>query len=191
MREDKPVKLRLATDEDPRVVFRTGGARLSAYLDYSVEDILKIEAPRPIQPTDYDTCWVAWLTNPDGSVAYPDLFGHLRILGVRIALDDFGSGYSSLNYVKDLPVDDLKIDKSFIDGLREDAVNDAIVRLIVDFAHTPGLKVTAEEVENDRQVSSLTAMGCDLAQGFYFSKPLPSEAARKLVTTNPLWRVPK
>jgi EAL domain-containing protein (putative c-di-GMP-specific phosphodiesterase class I) len=124
-------------------------------------------------------------------VAYPDLLGHLRILGVRIVLDDFGSGYSSLNYVKDLPVDDLKIDKSFIDGLGEDAVNDAIVRLIVDFAHTPGLKVTAEGVENDRQVSSLTAMGCDLAQGFYFSKPLPSEAARKLVTTNPLWRVPK
>ena len=56
-------------------------------------------------------------------------------------------------------------------------MNDAIVRLIVDFAHTLGLKVTAEGVENDRQVASLTAMRCDLAQGFYFSKPLPSEAA--------------
>jgi EAL domain-containing protein (putative c-di-GMP-specific phosphodiesterase class I) len=110
----------------------------------------------------------------------------LRSLGVRISLDDFGSGYSSLNYVKNLPVDGLKIDKSFIDGLGEDAVNDAIVRLIVDFAHTLGLKVTAEGVENDRQVASLTAMGCDLAQGFYFSKPLPSEAAGALVATNPL-----
>jgi len=115
----------------------------------------------------------------------------LSALGVRISLDDFGSGYSSLNYVKDLPVDDLKIDKSFIDGLGEDAVNDAIVRLIVDFAHTLGLKVTAEGVENERQVASLTAMKCDLAQGFYFSKPLPSEAAGALVATNPLWRVPK
>jgi diguanylate cyclase (GGDEF)-like protein len=114
----------------------------------------------------------------------------LSALGVRISLDDFGSGYSSLNYVKDLPVDDLKIDKSFIDGLGEDAVNDAIVRLIVDFAHTLGLKVTAEGVENERQVASLTAMRCDLAQGFYFSKPLPSEAAGALVATNPLWRVP-
>jgi EAL domain-containing protein (putative c-di-GMP-specific phosphodiesterase class I) len=101
----------------------------------------------------------------------------LSALVVRIALDDFGSGYSSLNYVKDLPVDDLKIDKSFIDGLGEDAVNDAIVRLIVDFAHTLGLEVTAEGVENDRQVVSLTAITCDLTQGFYFSKPLPSEAA--------------
>jgi len=112
----------------------------------------------------------------------------LSALGVRISLDDFGSGYSSLNYVKDLPVDDLKIDKSFIDGLGEDAVNDAIVRLIVDFAHTLGLKVTAEGVENERQVANLAAMGCDQAQGFYFSKPLPSEAAGKLVTTNPSWR---
>jgi diguanylate cyclase len=115
----------------------------------------------------------------------------LRDLGVRIALGDFGSGYSALHCVKDLPVDDLKIDKSFIDGLGEDAVNDAIVRLIVDFAHTLGLKVTAEGVENERQVASLTAMSCDLAQGLYFSKPLPSAAAGALVATNPLWRVPR
>jgi len=88
--------------------------------------------------------------------------------------------------VKDIPVDDFNIDKSFIDGLGEVAVNDAIVRLIVDFAHTLGLKVTAEGVENDRHVASLTAMRCDLAQGFYFSKPLPGEAAWVLVAINPL-----
>ena len=94
-----------------------------------------------------------------------------------------------LNYVKDLPVDDLKIDKSFIDGLGDGAVNDTIVRLIVDFAHSLSLKVTAEGVENERQVASLTAMKCDQAQGFYFSKPLPAEAAGELVAANPLWRV--
>ncbi|MGI9121383.1 MAG: putative bifunctional diguanylate cyclase/phosphodiesterase [Rubrobacter sp.] len=110
----------------------------------------------------------------------------LRSLGVRIALDDFGSGFSSLNYVKNLPVDGLKIDKSFIDGLGEGTVNDAIVRLIVDFAHTLGLKVTAEGVENERQVASLAAMRCDLAQGFYFSRPLSSEAAGELVATKSL-----
>jgi EAL domain-containing protein (putative c-di-GMP-specific phosphodiesterase class I) len=93
--------------------------------------------------------------------------------------------------VKNLPVDGLKTDKSFIDGLGEGPVNDAIVRLIVDFAHTLGLKVTAEGVESGRQVTSLTAMNCDLAQGFYFSRPLGNEAARTLVATNPLWQVPR
>jgi EAL domain-containing protein (putative c-di-GMP-specific phosphodiesterase class I) len=114
-----------------------------------------------------------------------------KSLGVRLSLDDFGSGYSSLNYVKDLPVDELKIDKSFVDGLGEDPVNDAILRLIVDFAHTLGLEVTAEGVENGQLVDSLTAMRCDLAQGFYFSKPLPSEAAGKVIATNPVWGVSK
>jgi EAL domain-containing protein (putative c-di-GMP-specific phosphodiesterase class I) len=71
--------------------------------------------------------------------------------------------------------------------LGEDAVNDAIVRLIVDFAHRLDLKVAAEGVENDRQVASLTAMRCDLAQGFYFSKPLGGEAAGKFIATNPAW----
>ena len=70
-------------------------------------------------------------------------------------------------------------------------VKDAILRLVVDFSHTLGLKVTAEGVENERQVASLTAMSCDLAQGFYFSKPLVGEAARQLVATNPSWWVPK
>ena len=70
-------------------------------------------------------------------------------------------------------------------------MNDAIVRLIVDFAHTLGLKVTAEGVENDRQVVSLTAMSCDLAQDFYFSRPLGNEAARALVATKTLWRMSK
>jgi EAL domain-containing protein (putative c-di-GMP-specific phosphodiesterase class I) len=111
----------------------------------------------------------------------------LRALGIRIVLDDFGSGYSSPNYVRGLPVDGSKIDKSFIDGLDEDAVSDAIVRLIVDFAHTLGLKVTAEGVANERQVASLTAMRCDLAQGLYFSEPLGGEAAGKLVATNRSW----
>jgi EAL domain-containing protein (putative c-di-GMP-specific phosphodiesterase class I) len=114
-----------------------------------------------------------------------------RSLGVRVSLDDFGSGFSALNYVKDLPVDDLKIDKSFVDGLGEDPVNDAIVHLIVDFEHTLGLEVTADGVENERQVANLMAMRCDLAQGFYFLRPLGSEAAGKFIATNPAWGLSK
>jgi diguanylate cyclase len=93
--------------------------------------------------------------------------------------------------VEDLTVDDLKIDKSFVDGLGEDSVNDAIVRLIVDFAQTLSLKATVEGVENERQVASLMAKRCNLAQGFYFSKPLGGEAAGKFVATNPAWEVSK
>jgi EAL domain-containing protein (putative c-di-GMP-specific phosphodiesterase class I) len=114
-----------------------------------------------------------------------------RSLGVRVSLDDFGSGVSSLNYGKDLTVDDLKIAKSFVEGLREGTVNDSITRLIVDFAHTLGLEITAEGVENERQIYSLTLMRCDLAQGFYFSEPLPDEAAGKFIATNPAWGVSK
>ena len=76
--------------------------------------------------------------------------------------------------MKDLPVDGLKIDKSFIDGLGEGPVNDSIVRLIMDFAHTLGLEVTAEGVENDRQVASLTAMRCDLAKVFISRNRYPA-----------------
>ena len=82
-------------------------------------------------------------------------------------------------------MDDLKIEKSFIHEPGEALVDDAIVRLIVDFAHPLGLTVTVEGVENERQVDSLTVMRCDLAQGFYFSKPLGGEAAGKFVATNP------
>ena len=111
----------------------------------------------------------------------------LKALGVGISLDDFGRGYSSLNYAKDLPVDGLKIDKSFIDGLGGNAADGAIVRLILEIAHTLGRKDTAEGVENERQMESLRAMRCDMAQGFYFSEPLDSRAAEALMAKNPSW----
>ena len=85
----------------------------------------------------------------------------------------------------------LKIDKAFLDGLGEDVVNDALVRLIVDFAHTLGLTVTVEGVENERQVASLMAKRCEMVQGFSFSRPLGGEAAGKFIATDPAWGVSK
>jgi ammonium transporter, Amt family len=114
-----------------------------------------------------------------------------RSLGVRASLDDFGSAFSSLNYVKDLLVDGLKIDKSYIDGLGKDAVNDSIVRLNVDFAHTLGLRITAEGVENERQAKSLADMNCGMVQGFYFSKNATQRSSGKFIATNPAWEVSK
>ena len=110
-----------------------------------------------------------------------DTLGKLKALGVEVSIDDFGKGYSSLTYLKDLPADSLKIDKSFVDGLEKDGSDAAIVRLIIELAHTLGLEVTAEGVESAGQLARLLEMGCDLGQGYYFSRPLPGEEAGTLI----------
>jgi EAL domain-containing protein (putative c-di-GMP-specific phosphodiesterase class I) len=97
----------------------------------------------------------------------------LHEMGVRLAIDDFGTGYSSLAYLKRLPVDELKIDKSFILGLARDPDDAAIVRATIDLAHHMGLTVTAEGVEDGNVLETLRRLGCDHAQGMYISRPLP------------------
>ena len=99
----------------------------------------------------------------------------LRGMGVKISIDDFGMGYSSLSYLKRLPADALKIDKSFVKGLGEDVQDTAIVRMVVELAHTLGMEVIAEGVEGWGQAALLNEMGCDFAQGYHFSKPLRPE----------------
>ncbi len=108
-------------------------------------------------------------------------------LGVHISIDDFGKGYSSLNYLRDLPVDSLKIDKSFVEGLGRNKADTTIVRLIVDLAHTLDMEVTAEGVETAEQLALLLEFGCDLGQGYYFSKPLPHTSAWSLFVGKPSW----
>ena len=109
------------------------------------------------------------------------VLARLREMGVRISIDDFGTGYSSLSYLKHLPADILKIDKSFVGGLNESVEDMAIVRMIIDLAHTLGMEVIAEGVERADQLACLKEMGCDMAQGFYFARPLPPEAASRLL----------
>ena len=97
----------------------------------------------------------------------------LKALGLRLSIDDFGTGYSSLAYLKSFPVDTLKIDRSFVDGLEEDAEDSAIASGMVSLAHTLGLEVVAEGVENAKQLAKLKEMRCNLAQGYHLFKPLP------------------
>ena len=106
----------------------------------------------------------------------------LKDLGVSLAIDDFGMGYSCLYHLKHMPIDFLKIDRSFIVGLGEDQGDEAIVSGTVSLAHALGVTAVAEGVETSDQYAMLKELGCDLAQGYYFAKPLPSEAMEKLLT---------
>ncbi|MDR3591102.1 MAG: EAL domain-containing protein [Negativicutes bacterium] len=106
----------------------------------------------------------------------------LKNLGVGLSLDDFGTGYSSLTYLRNLPVETLKIDKSFIDNIVSEQVQEPFVSAIVDMAHILGLKVVAEGVETKEQLDKLRRCRCDGIQGYLFSRPLPEAEAIKLLT---------
>src|ERR671912_1181711 len=99
----------------------------------------------------------------------------LKEMGVRLGLDDFGTGYSSLSYLKRFPVDRVKVDRTFVKGLGENATDTALVRMIIDLCHTLGVEVLAEGIETSEQAALLKDMGCDLGQGYYFARPLPGE----------------
>ena len=101
----------------------------------------------------------------------------LKELGVTLSLDDFGTGYSSLTYLRNLPVITLKIDKTFIDKILEDKVQEGFIRSIIDMAHVLGLHVVAEGVESEQQLSKLKQFECDCVQGYVFSRPLPELSA--------------
>jgi EAL domain-containing protein (putative c-di-GMP-specific phosphodiesterase class I) len=104
----------------------------------------------------------------------------LKDLGVRIAIDDFGTGYSSLAYLRRFPIDMLKVAREFVDGLGRDANDDAITRAIVDLAGTLGLLTIAEGIETTQQQDHVAALGCDLAQGYLFSRPVDADMVMSL-----------
>jgi diguanylate cyclase (GGDEF)-like protein/PAS domain S-box-containing protein len=109
----------------------------------------------------------------------------LKALGVKLVVDDFGTGYSSLSYLRQFPVDGMKVDRSFVDGLGSDPGDSAIVAAIVNLAHTLGLQAIAEGVETDDQLRALRELGCDSAQGFYVTRPLPADAFLELLLRQP------
>ena len=105
----------------------------------------------------------------------------LRALGVQLALDDFGKGYSSLSYLKRFPVDTIKIDRAFVMGLPESREDVAIVSAVLGFAGAMDTAVVAEGVETDEHVAALLELGCEWAQGFHFFKPLPAATLAELL----------
>lgn len=113
----------------------------------------------------------------------------VRALGVNCAIDDFGTGYSSFGYLQNLPVGSLKIDRMFVDKLDFDGGSSAIVRGIIEMAHALGVETIGEGVETAGQLEVLRNLGCDFAQGFYFSKPVPANDFEQVITT-PLKSIP-
>ena len=99
----------------------------------------------------------------------------LRELGVWLAIDDFGSGYSSLSYLKNLAVDVLKIDRALVSGMGDDPASHAIVSAAVAVAHALGLMAVAEGVEEESELDELRRLGCDFGQGYYWSRPRPAD----------------
>jgi EAL domain-containing protein (putative c-di-GMP-specific phosphodiesterase class I) len=97
----------------------------------------------------------------------------LRAIGVRLSIDDFGTGYSSMTYLKRFEVDRLKIDKSFVMTMSKSEEDKSIVRYVIDLAASLNITSIAEGVENEETLSMLMDMGCDQAQGYFFSKPVP------------------
>ena len=107
----------------------------------------------------------------------------LHEMGIKISIDDFGTGYSSLAYLKEMPLHELKIDQSFIFGLTENSKDSVIVRSTIDLAHNLGLLVVAEGVENQDTLDYLASLNCDIAQGYYISRPMPEHELERWLLT--------
>ena len=110
----------------------------------------------------------------------------IRSLGVRIALDDFGTGYSSLNHIREIPLDVIKVDQSFIRELEEDDYSKSFIKMVAELAGAIGVSICVEGVESESQYKILRGMKVLIAQGFYFDKPIPrDEFERKYVLPMP------
>jgi diguanylate cyclase (GGDEF)-like protein len=159
----------------------TVSVNLSAREFFHPELVAEVLGESEIDPATLQLEITEGAMTTNGTYSTDRTLRKLKHMGVQLAIDDFGMGYSSLSYLKRFPVDFLKIDRSFIAGLRRapngDSTKDAqIVSAMIDLTHALGLKAVAEGVETSEQLTRLRNMKCDLAQGNYFSEPLPSEA---------------
>jgi diguanylate cyclase len=117
------------------------------------------------------------------------VLGELRSMGVRIAIDDYGTGYSSLAYLRELPLDELKLDRAFVQALGEDPRAERIVESTAALAHSLGLRIVVEGVETEEELAVVTACGCDEAQGYLIARPVPAEALEELLEGRGVHRV--
>jgi diguanylate cyclase (GGDEF)-like protein/PAS domain S-box-containing protein len=172
----------------PSVPLLTVSVNLSPRQFFRPELVTEILAETKLYPGSLQLEITEGTMMSNGVHSANNILRNLKDLNVQLAVDDFGMGYSSLSYLKRFPVDFLKIDRSFIAGLGQDtngASKDAeIVSVMIDLTHALGLEAVAEGVETSEQLARLRNMKCDLAQGNYFSEPLPSEALSVFLEEN-------
>jgi EAL domain-containing protein (putative c-di-GMP-specific phosphodiesterase class I) len=124
----------------------------------------------------------AMMENAESSA---DVLRQLQAMGVSVAIDDFGTGYSSLSYLKRLPIDTVKLDRSFVNGATSDPNDAALVMAIITLAHNLKLKVVAEGIETEEQKSFLRLLRCDEGQGYLFGKPMPADLLESRLAAAP------
>ena len=177
--------------------WRRGGLPMNVSINISARDLMDVRLPEQFAALlQAHGCAAAWITfeitesaildDPGNAV---DNLGRLRALGCRLAIDDYGTGYSSLAYLRKLPVDELKIDKSFVLNMARDASDMMIVRSTIELAHNMGLTVVAEGVDDEGALDRLRALGCDMVQGFLLSRPLTAEEIAARLATHAQSRV--
>jgi diguanylate cyclase (GGDEF)-like protein len=164
--------------------WRRAGQELTVSVNLSVRNLLDPDLPSLIgdllsiysltpEALELEITESMLMSDPDRSLV---TLTRLNQLGVGLSVDDFGTGYSSLANLRQLPIDELKIDRSFVSPMLSDESDLIIVRSTINLGHDLGLKVVAEGVEDEETLERLAKLGCDLAQGYHFSKPLPAEA---------------
>ena len=151
-----------------------------------VEDVAAVLADTGINPAHVELEITESVLMDDVDMSAETL-GRLHQLGIKLAVDDFGTGYSSLSYLRRFPVDLLKVDRSFVDGLGEDPSDSAIVTAIITLAHALGLSAVAEGVESPLQLAELRRLGCDRAQGYFMARPAGGHEIGELLASDRSW----
>jgi len=164
-------------------LWQAEGIELSIAVNLSMRNLLDLEFPEQVarlleecnlEPDrlEFEITESTMLADP---VRTKLILEQLSAMGIRLSIDDFGTGYSSLAYLKHLPVDEIKIDRSFVMNMSDDSDNATIVRSTIDLGRNLGLEVVAEGVETEEVWSALDSLGCTIAQGYYLSRPVPPD----------------
>jgi diguanylate cyclase (GGDEF)-like protein len=163
-------------------IWRDNGRALSVAVNLSASSLVDVELPQRVSeilsshglPADALELEITEDFLMGDRARARQILTELRSLGIRVSVDDFGTGYSSLAYLRELPIDQLKLDRSFVLPMSEDPRAAAIVRSTIELAHSLGMTLVAEGVEDEATAGQLAQSGCDESQGFYFSKALPA-----------------